>query len=66
MRAKLVLVMCLLAWMGFSLAQNTVALQPFKPIELPQTIKPNPIPMGMIDLPSNFMAMPENGNCLPV
>lgn len=67
MRIQFVLVVCLLAWMGFSFAQNTTALIPFKPIELPQTIKPNPIPVGMTDLPSNYLVMSEKGtDCLPV
>jgi hypothetical protein len=33
-------------------------LTPFKPIALPETIKPNPIPKGMTDFPSNQIRMP--------
>jgi hypothetical protein len=50
MRQKLLLVL-----LGFSSAIALAAgtLVPFKPVSLPETIKPDPIPKGMTDFPAN-------------
>jgi hypothetical protein len=66
MKIKWIGVAALLCSTGFSMAQNALNTSVFKPIELPQTIKPNPIPKGMVDSPPWALPMPiQGGNCDP-
>ncbi len=66
MKLKSVGVMAWLCLMGFSSAQLDRGLTVFKPIALPQTMKPSPIPKGMVDSLVGTLPMPEQGgNCGP-
>jgi hypothetical protein len=59
---KKFLIVAIAVIVGFALAQSSTKLELFKPVPLPITIMPNPIPEGMVGLPQGFVGMSENLN----
>jgi hypothetical protein len=57
---KKILIVVVALIVGFAIAQTTAKLELFKPVPLPETVMPNPIPEGMIGLPQGFIGMSEN------
>jgi hypothetical protein len=61
---KKILIVAFAVIVGFALAQTTAKIEVFKAVPLPETIMPDPIPVGMVG-PGDYPRMRENGACSP-